>query len=194
MDQPSPLTAPNLGGLLDAARQQLDAQDRVIVEVQIDGETLTGDDIAARAHVPIVAVDIALHTAAPAQIAGDALTHIQSLLDEARQLQADAADDLQADHSQPAFEKLAALIDRWLQVQQGVADVAQFTGLELANLDAAGTPMPEVSAELLNQLHALKEAIESSDGVTLADALAYEWPAQVDRWDAVVAAIRAAVA
>lgn len=183
------MTGANLGAALDAAAERLAASGRVVVEVMLEGAVLAGDQIDARRGEAIDQRDLRLVSADPRALSVETLEQIQARLGDARRLQDDAADLLQRDDASAALRKVGEAIEVWLQTQQAVLHSAAITGLDLDAVAVDNEPLSAFTEQLLSRLQELKGLIESGDLVALADALAYEWPEEVARWEALIAAL-----
>ena len=185
-DQVVLLDGENLGDLLGSAKRRLEADDRVVVEVRIDGEKLDGDGIDRQQTIQISDSEVRLYTAEPLQLAASTLDLARGQLTEARTVQQEASDLVHDDRLADALEKISQVIEIWLQVQPAVLDSARFVGLDLDQITVDGSPVTDYTDELIENLRTLKELIANGDTVGLADVLAYEWPPVVDRWDRVI--------
>lgn len=185
-DQAVELTGGSLVEVLRAAQQRIAPDGRVLVEVRLDGESLTGDKLAQSSESDVTAVEVRLYSADPKVIAADALDQVRRKLAVVRQGQQEAAELFQQDRGLEALRTLAAWIDAWLQVQQAVTEAASLVSIDLAEFDVDGTPGSKLMEQLIGGLRELKDGIIRQDTVALSDALLYEWPAIVDQWDRLI--------
>jgi len=185
-EQPADLPGATLGEALEAAQQKLAEDGRIVVEVSVDGQPLDGETIERRAGESVAEKDIQLTSAAPGEVASEALGAVRTQLGEARVLQAEAADLLQRDQPGEALNKVSAAIEAWLATQQVVVQSASMLGIDLDQFEVEGRELTDTVNELADQLKELRELIQLGDMIGLADALAYEWPGITDRWDAVL--------
>lgn len=182
-DQTTDLAAPSLGGLIDAARQQLAEGGRVVVEVHVDGQALGQEQLAALQAEPLnEQQEVRLFSADPKQLAVETLQQVDERLTDAGVAQSEAADLLQQDQPGPAFRKVAASVEAWLQVQQAVLHSAMLLGIQLDDLQINGQPAHTLTSLALERLQELKAHLQANDTVALADALAYEWPDLTRQW------------
>lgn len=180
------LPGESLSAVLEAAQRQLDPSQRVIVEVQLAGQTLDSEQLEQAMDAPVADQQISLYSASPGDIAIATLGAVRDRLNEAKSIQDEAAELLQQDQAAEALEKVSLLIEIWLQTQQAVIQSATLMQVELSSLTADDQTMGAVAQDLVQKLVDLKQAIVSKDTVGLADTLSYEWPETVDRWDALV--------
>jgi hypothetical protein len=188
-EQPADLEGTTLGEALEAAQQRLAEAGRIVVEVSVDGQTLDGETIERRADEAVEEKDIQLTSAAPGEVASEALSAVRTQLGEARVLQAEAADLLQRDQPGEALNKVSAAIEAWLATQQVVVQSASMLGIDLDQFEVEGQELTDSVNDLASQLKELRELIQLGDMIGLADTLAYEWPGITDRWDAVLGAL-----
>lgn len=185
-DEPVTIVGENLAAVLDAARRKLEPSGRLVVEVQLDGATLSSDQLQERADAAVAASEVRLYSADPRELAIDALDQVRGRLAQVRDDQQAAADLLQQDKGVEAIQKVGACIAGWLQTQQAVTLAANLAGVDLNTLQVGGKPATQCMERLIEGLKSLKDALVHRDTVALADALAYEWPEQVDDWDRLV--------
>jgi len=188
-DQKVQLEGSNLGAVLVAAKNDLDPAGRIVVEVQLDGQSLIGDDLANKQDHAVEGCELRLYSADPKQLGIAALEQVRAALDEAREHQSQAAELLQQDRSADAMEGITEAFDIWRHVQQAVMQSAALVGLSLEELEFEGKPFADLTEALITQLKDLREVLESHDMVALADVLAYEWPQTVDAWQAMIGKI-----
>ncbi len=185
-DQPKDLVGESLGEVLAAASQALAEEGRVVVEVMLGDKVLRGDELGDHQNATITDTDVRLTSADPKALAISTLNQVREHLPNATALHEQAAECLQADNPAEALKHIAAAIEVWMQTQEAVLGSARVVGLGLDEVTVEGEPMTAFTDELIQQLHNLKELIGVQDTVALADALAYEWPAVVHRWDKLI--------
>jgi hypothetical protein len=189
-DEAVDLPGEDLGAVLAAARDRLEPEGRVVVEVAMEGQTLDAQALEQQDQIPVVdGAEVRLYTADPVELSVETLGQVRTALAHAGELQADAADLLQRDDADTALGKVAEAVQVWLQVQQAVLHAALLAEVELDELNVAGEPVSGYTDELIARLTELRDAIQAHDTVALADTLAYEWPDIVDRWDRVIGAL-----
>lgn len=179
--------------MLTEASQKAADDGKLIVEVSIDGRTLGNHELGELANVSTESVTVGLKTAVAKDLAIETLDQARDQLESVRDLQDAAADFLQEDKAIEGFEQIGKIIELWIQTQQAVAGVSQLMGVDLGELKVDDQPVTELSESMVTQLMQLKEAIEAGDTVTLSDALAYEWPEQVDRWEKLIVSVSEAI-
>ena len=185
-DQAVELGGGDLAAVLQAAQQRLAADGRVVVEVQLDGESLAGNELELRQNAQVGQAELRLYSAAPAEVAMETLEQVRHRLEAVRQTQGEAADLLQQDRAAEALQKVAVSVEGWMQTQQAVAMVAGLTDIDLNAITVDDQPVAAITESLVDALTTMKELLGAGDTVAMADALAYEWPEHVDAWDRLV--------
>lgn len=188
-DQEVRLDGATLGAMIASAKQQLDSAGRAIVEVQLDGQALVGDELTAKQNEQVQSHELRLYSANPAQLGVAALEQVRAALDQARDMQSQAAELLQQDQSVEALKQVSQAFEIWMHVQQAVSQAAAFVGLALDRISVDERSATELINDLIEQLKALRQLLIDGDTVAMADVLAYEWPHTVDQWQALIAQI-----
>ncbi len=187
-DATSPDSA-TLGNLLQHARAQSEQLGRVIVEVRIDGDALGQDALDERMDQPVGDADVRLYSVDPAELGVQALGEARTQLAALGDLQQEAADLLQADQAGEAFAKLGGAVQGWINVASAVTQSAHLNGINLDDVEAGDDSALAIVNALAQQLQEFKTLIEAGDTTALADALGYEWPDVVSRWDDLLQAL-----
>ena len=174
--------------LLATVSQSLAPSGRVVVEVRVDGEPITGP--ALDDDQPTTAgSDIRVYSARPSDLVVGILEEVRAQLSASQQMQQQAAEFLQQDEPAKAMDLVKESINGWLQAQQAVGQSAQLLQLDLQAIVVDELPVIERMNELIASLTELKDIVVANDFVALADALQYEWPDITQRWDAALGAI-----
>lgn len=188
------LSGETLGEVVAAAQERLGPAGRVIVEVIVDGQSVIGDDLADRQHEAVGDHQVELLSASPRDLSMETLSQIRAQLDEMRQTHEQIAEYLQQDQPADALKQLGDLLQQWQFVQQAVVQTSSMMDLSLEDLTLADKQLIEHVDGLRDQLVELRTMLSNGDLVSLADAMAYEWPGTVDQWDGVLADLHERIA
>lgn len=180
------VTGDKLAEVLTAASEYLAPHGRLVVEVSVDGRSLVGEEIGEQAAMEVGDCEIHLRSVEPVVLIVAALNDGREALATARDLQMQAAELLQQDEAEPAMQKVAAAIAMWQQVQTAVIQSLGLTSVRLEDVDVDGESSDALIARLLDQLTQVKQLLTDDDTIGLADALAYEWPQTLERWDRMI--------
>ena len=123
-DETVRLDGKNLGGILTAAQRRIDSSGRVIVEVQLDGRSLVGDELVTKQQESIADGELRLYTADPKILSIGVLEQARLALDQARQCQENAAERFQQDQPVEAMEQITLALDIWQQTRDHAGEDA----------------------------------------------------------------------
>ncbi len=180
------LAGDRLAEVLAAASERLEPRGRLIVEVAIDGQALVGEQLDEHGQMAVDGREIRLRSVEPVELVVAALTDSRAGLGEARELQMQAAELLQQDEAESAMRKVAGVVGLWQQVQAAVIQSLRLTSVRLEDLDVDGQSSQQLIEQLLEQLKQVRQLLQDSDTIGLADTLAYEWPTTLERWDRMI--------
>lgn len=180
------LQGTDLKSVLSEATHHLADRGRIVVEVQVDGQPLIDDALDERYKTALAESEIRLYSANPQELAVMTLQQVKGKLEDARQAQSQAASHLQEDRLELAMQDVMRTIEVWQQTQQAVLRSAQLLGIDLDSREVAGQSVPDMTSALLEQVTDLRTILETGDTVGLADAMAYEWPATVQKWETLI--------
>lgn len=183
------LAGANLGDLIAAARARLEPTGRLIVEVRVDGRTLSAEEFDSLCDSQPAAEEIQFITADPYALATITLGEVHDALTTARQAQQQASELLQSDHAAAAMDHIRHALGVWQQAQQALLQSAQLLDVPLEELTVADRPMTDIVDELGNLLNQIREQLTAGDHLGLADTLAYPLTDALDTWAALIDAM-----
>jgi hypothetical protein len=167
-------------------------ENRLVVNVLIDGEEPDLDQMPAVRAVSLVGRTVYVETADPREMALAVLDEVASHLNEADTYRSEAVDALSAGQHSRAMQKLNACFGIWQHANQSVVKTAQLLRIDLSQTYVADQSISELLAGFAGQLRTIKGALESRDFVSLADTLAYEMTETSAVWASAIDALRAA--
>lgn len=188
-DQVVDLPGNDLSELLASAASRLDDSGRVVAEVQLDGQVLAGGDLDEHQQDVIDGGEWRLYTADPRDLTRATLEMMLVQLDKANHHQADAADKLTRDDQVKAMNSIDQALEVWQQTQTAVHQSVTLLNIDLSKVELGDHTASDVVIDLAEKLRAFIETLREGDSVALADALAYEWPQSIERWQGMLAAI-----
>jgi len=190
-DEPAALGGDTLRAVFDAGRAQVAAggDDRMVIEVWLDGQSLTAQELTARAEEPVAGHEVRLFTASAMDLAAEALRQLQQELSSARALLVQAGEFLQQDKAQAAMQNLGRAVSSWQHTPATLQLAAQAIGVAPDTPIAGDDSIAALIEQLRQRLESVRDQLQAKDTVALADALAYEWPETSDRWDAIIAGL-----
>ncbi len=186
-DEQVQLEGVDLASVLASAKDRLAPSGRVVVEVHVDGQPVVGDDLDEKQQVDPLEAELRLYSADPRELAVATLQQVQEKLDDAAEAQLRAAELFQQDQQNEAMAEVGRAVTVWQQLQQAVLTSSQLLDIDFDTKTVDDQSVSQITDGLLGQLRSLREMLSSGDSVALADALAYEWPETVERWDRFIA-------
>ncbi len=180
------LVGSTLGDLLEAARKQLDSEGRLVVEVRVDGQTLTGTQFEESCEQPVDAEEVQFITAQPHELAKQTLLDVKDALADAREAQEQAAELLQSDRAVEAMDHVRVALTIWQQAQQSLLQSAQLLNVPLDEMKVGERGVADIIDELTELLNQVRDQLTGGDHVGLADTLAYPLADALDGWSALI--------
>ena len=189
-----PLAAETLGlRTIGQVLSHLRSKQRLVVHLMINGRE---PDLAAMEDLrsqPLDRSTIYIETVEPRQIAEDVLSSVESLLDDADTLRAQAVTHLQAGEHADALKKLGTCFTTWNSTQESIEKIARLLDVNLDQIQLKDHSLQTWLTEFARQLTDIRSALESRDYVALGDTLAYEAHETSGRWREAVQAVRRAI-
>ena len=178
----------NVAAALEAGRVKAEEQGRVIIDVILDGEVVSEDDLSRLCGGESLATPdkVQFNTADPIELTRTVLEQAEEALGQAVRLQSEVGEMLQSGELTDAMSQLTAPMELWGQVYQAVVQCALLLGVDLGEVEAAGEPAEQIVGGLAEQLRQIRDALVSEDQVALADELSYELADTADRWGALI--------
>ena len=206
-----PVHTPTLAAALEAAR--LAAQDlaRVIVEVHLNDQPLSEDQLDNPSHDPIPDATLRFVSAERRSLVRTTLLEMADVLTASDDAHARAAELFQRGQSKPAFAELQAVLTVWENARRAVLEGPALLRIDPAHLlvgdpahadpdappaarSAKAVPLPRRADELNASLARLKAAIEGEDWATVADVLGHDLRHAAALWAGVLRDVPAHVA
>lgn len=181
-DQPCPNDAKTVGEAIAACATVAEQRGRYVVEVLVDGNHWTNEQLGSADLTSAVAGEVRTSSAEPVDLVAGTFQEAAEALDDAREIQNDAAALLQRDEQTQAMQRLGEAFTIWISVQQAVEQGSQLVGLDLDQLKVDNQPVQQIISELGEHLRSLRTQIESADHLGVADTLLYELPRVIDQW------------
>jgi hypothetical protein len=181
--------ASSLSAILEAAQTILEPAGRIVVEVRFDDVIANDEQLDAATQQLPTADEVHLISAHPAQLCREALEATRQTLDEALDLQKQAADMLNADQSTDAMARIQRSIQLWQQALAAVTRSAALFGVGLEDLQTTQHSATDLIKTVADQMRRTQQHLSDRDHIGLADALAYEWDSATQGWHELIDAL-----
>lgn len=187
----TPELAPNptLGDAMAWLQAELAATGKVVVKVEMDGQSLDGPALTSARSWPIDLRHVAFITADQKQLARTMVGKLAALVEYLAGQHAEIAQLIEKNQSPAALERLGGVISAWQQIQQGYASTVRMLRINLDEVQISGSSASALLADFCNQLASIQEALQNHDLVLLADILQYEMDKAIATWVALLEAI-----
>jgi hypothetical protein len=186
-DAPCDVTADSVMAAVAAAAALAEGHGRLIVEVIVDGQSWTGDDLDVESKDASSVSEVRLTSAQPLELVCQTLNDAADALIDADRLHKSSAELLQAGRTPLAMEQLGEAFSILSSVQQATTMSAQLTRVDLDSFAVGfGSQAPTTAAivieQLNEQLRAIRASLDTGDVAALADSLLYELPDVIRQW------------
>lgn len=188
-DTPCDVDCQSLAHAIADAAAQAEQAGRLIVEVMVDGQSWTQQQLSGEDMTQATANEVRMTSVDPAQLIGETVTHARAALDQIDAIQREAAELLQQDEHREAMGKLEEAISIWMNIQDAAAKCAEMLHIELADLASEYVDPNQAMQTLTEKLGQVRQALLDDDTVTLSDTLLYELPDVVDQWKSLLSAL-----
>ena len=181
---------PSIGHVVEAARLRCQAGGRVLVEILLNDEAVTSEELS----MPIggggglsdateEGIDrLRMYSADPFDLVVEAAMGATDAIGRIEALQSEVAEMIQSGYTGESMPKLLELMEVWQQVQQCVDEGGSLIGIDVGDFRAADDVVDDSIRALTAQLTVMREALTNGDWVVLSDCLAYEMGAVADQW------------
>ena len=171
----------------------LQRDNRLVVHVLIDGQEPDLSQLTRVKKIPLRDHHLYVETADPRELALNVLAEVESQLEEADRLRAEASDLIAQGQNHKAMERLSGCFSTWQHAQESVLKTAQLLRLDLEKVEIGDQRLADLVRGFAEQLRSIKGALENRDFVLLNDILTYEACETSGKWRGAIGAIRAAM-
>jgi hypothetical protein len=181
-----------VGELIDTLREHLQTDDRLVVQIECDGQTVSEDSLNStlgRSARDFQRLDF--QTQPTVDLARSALETIADILAQTDEGRAQTVEHLTTGNTPDAMKALGPCIKAWQRGFEGLIQVAALRNVSLDEPCVDGRTILAHIQEWSEQLKQIKGALEDQDFVLLTDILQYEFESTTDRWRQIIHAIAA---
>lgn len=179
-----------VGEAIAAAVTMAEDEGRMIIEVHVDGDLWTSEQLETPEKLKGEADEVRLVSAEPKHLVAETCADAIEALDRIEELQARAADRIQSEKAAEAMPILHEAFTLWIAVHQSVVQGASVTSVKLDTIIVKDRPAAEIVQELADRLRDLRDHLQRQDPLGLSDVLAYELPEVVESWRALLTALQ----
>lgn len=160
-----------------------DGSGRTVIEVWCEGQKVQESDLESVLNSAVSSFSrLDLQTGSLSQLACATVEQAIATLEETISNREQLVEQLGQGQYESAMKLLKGLLESWRQSQQSAELAAQILQINLAGLQAEGRSFDEILAGLKAQLGSLRDAVQASDPVLVADIVRYELVEPLAHW------------
>ena len=176
---------------LHHVQSALCAPGRVVVGIRCDGQNIPSAVMVEALRKPTSSLDrLEVFTGTKAELVAEAMQQASVCLAETDTACERVAGLLTEGQTVDATEALGECLRIWQQVHQAIAKSIEMLQLNTEQTAVNGVPLIEVVSKPKEVLLQVRDALQASDYVLLADILQYEFREVTEQWQAIIAKLR----
>jgi hypothetical protein len=186
-DHETGIAAATIGEAVAGAATLAERSGRQVVDVYVDGEEWTEDQLASPDRLRQAASEVRVTSIRPAELVRETFLHAASALLEAEGMQRSAAKLMRADQSKDGLDALMQALGVWVNIHKATVQGIQFARIDARTISTPEGSFEEAATDLNRKLVSLRDAMQAGDTVAVCDCLLYEFPATTKRWASMLA-------
>ena len=175
-DQTCPTTATTIGEAVAAAANQAEKDGRLVVEIRVDGTTLSDQDLQTPDRLQAVAEEVQLITTTIGTLLRDTFLHAAEALVDADATQRSAAELVQSGQTADGMRALLSALETWGGIRDAVVKGLALAEVSPDDVVIGDQRLPDAISGLQDRLGALKSAMVAEDISATCDCLLYDLP------------------
>jgi len=176
-----------VGQVIDSLRGQIQADDRLVVQIECEGRVVPPEEIDTTLKQPISNLRrLDLHTESTLALAHSALETIAGVFHQTDSERTRAVEHLAAGQVTEAMHALIPCVQAWQGGFEALWQVATLRKVDLDSASMNNIPILTWIKEWSDQLRQIKEALQNQDFVLLSDILQYEMDSTAEAWPKVI--------
>ncbi len=139
-DTPLEVARPTLACAIETGIEQARSAGRIVIEIALDGEALTDEQLGSPSEEEMPGAEVALKTAEPIALVRTTLMESRDALADAIHMQKQAAAMIHAGQAREAMDSLGEALGLWQAVQQVVQQTTTMVNISPENLTLERAP------------------------------------------------------
>lgn len=185
-DTPCDIDAANVGQAVAAAVGLAEDSGRLVVEVLVDGNSLSEDELQETPRLEAGATEVKVLTTTMDTLLHETFLEAAAALGGAAESQTRAAEMLQAGDTSAGMNELVGALETWTGIRDAVVKGLELAGVDPEEIEFDGTRLTSAIASLQKSLATLKDAMVADDLAATCDCLLYELPTVNETWGTVL--------
>ncbi|MBC02531.1 MAG: hypothetical protein CMJ34_04395 [Phycisphaerae bacterium] len=188
-DQPCSTTATTIGEAVAAAADAAEKAGRLVIEVLVDGTSLSEEDLQETTRLAGSAEEVRLMTTTMNDLLRDTFVHAAEALSDAAEVQKEAAGFIQSGRQSEGMQSLLASLETWGGIRDAVVKGLALAGISPEEVVIEGIGLPDAIGRLQVRLGGLKEAMAANDVSATCDCLLYDLPESTSEWRTILSGL-----
>ncbi|MCP4834091.1 MAG: hypothetical protein GY895_04940 [Phycisphaera sp.] len=188
-DQPCSTSATTIGEAVAAAADAAEKAGRLVIEVLVDGSSLSEDDLQEDGRLANSADEVQLLTTTMNELLRDTFVHAAEALGDADTVQKEAAEFIQSGRQNEGMQNLLAALETWGGIRDAVVKGLGLADISPEDVTIEGIGLPDAIGRLQIRLGGLKEAMVAEDVSATCDCLLYDLPESTTEWRTILSGL-----
>ena len=188
-DQPCSTSATTIGEAVAVAADAAEKAGRLVIEVLVDGASLSEDDLQETSRLSNSADEVQLVTTTMNELLRDTFVHAAEALADADTVQKEAAEFIQSGRQSEGMQSLLASLETWGGIRDAVVKGLALAGISPEDVTIEGIALPDAIGRLQVRLGGLKESMVANDVSATCDCLLYDLPESTAEWRTILAGL-----
>ena len=188
-DQPCSTSATTIGEAVAAAADAAEKAGRLVIEVLVDGSSLSEDDLQEDGRLANSADEVQLLTTTMNELLRDTFVHAAEALGDADTVQKEAAEFIQSGRQNEGMQNLLAALETWGGIRDAVVKGLGLADISPEDVTIEGIGLPDAIGRLQIRLGGLKEAMVAEDVSATCDCLLYNLPESTTEWRTILSGL-----
>ena len=181
-NDPCPISPASIGEALLAASDIAEGQGRLVIEVLVDGQPLTDNDLQEEDRLSKSAEEVQLKTTTVTHLLSETFANAAAAIHDAHTVHEQAADLIGSGKSIEGMQALSAALSMWGEIHEAVVKGLALAGEDPDSVAVGEVQLTKASSSLQQILADLKNGISIQDNSSICDCLLYEFPPVSAQW------------
>ena len=171
-----------IGEAVAAAADAAEQAGRLVVEVRVDGDSLSDEELQEPGRLEATAEEVQLLTTTMNILLRETFLHAAQALLEADAVQRNAAELMQGGQAAEGMQSLLGALETWSGIRDAVVKGLGLADVNPEEIVVNDVRLPDAIGGLQIRLGALKAAMVAEDVAATCDCLLYDLPESTRDW------------
>ena len=181
-ENPCEIPAGTVGEAIAIAAEAAEKAGRLVVEVRVDGATLTDEELQTTTRLQDAAEEVQMLTTTMEALLRDTFLQAAETLTAAEREQRLAAEAMQGGRAAEGMASLMQSLEGWSGIRDAVVQGLSLAEIPTEDVEFDGVRLADAIVDLQKRLGRLKDAMVAEDVSATCDCLLYELPESTTAW------------